>query len=66
MDSIFLLVYATLAASRPLLQWLLAYLNFTLDSDIFSHMKQEDKESLVQGKIYNQQNYNKYLDYWCS
>ena len=33
MDSFVLLVYASLAASRTLLQWLLACLNFTLDSE---------------------------------
>ena len=33
MDSFVLLAYASLAASRTLLQWLLACLNFTLDSD---------------------------------
>ena len=33
MDSFVLLAYASLAASRTLLQQLLAYLNFTLDSE---------------------------------
>ena len=33
MDFFVLLAYASLAASRALLQQLLAYLNFTLDSD---------------------------------
>ena len=33
MDSFVLLAYASLAASRTLLQWLLACLNFTLDSE---------------------------------
>ena len=32
MDSLVLVAYASLAASRTLLQQLLAYLNFTLDS----------------------------------
>ena len=32
MDSFVLLAYANLEASRTLLQWLLACLNFTLDS----------------------------------
>ena len=36
MDSFVLLAYATLAASRTLLQQLLACLNFTLKSDYFS------------------------------
>ena len=36
MDSFVLLANASLAASRTLLQWLLAYLNFTLDSEDFS------------------------------
>ena len=37
MDSFVILVYESLAASRTLLQWLLACLNFTLDlEDLFS------------------------------
>ena len=36
MDSFVLLAYATLAASRTLLQRSLAYLNFTLESEDFS------------------------------
>ena len=36
MDSFVLLAYASLAASRTLLQWLLACLNFTLESEDFS------------------------------
>ena len=36
MDSFVLLAYASLAASRSLLQQLLACLNFTLDSEIYS------------------------------
>ena len=36
MDSFVLLAYASLAASRTLLQWLLACLNFTLDSEDLS------------------------------
>ena len=36
MDSFVLLVYASLAASRTLLQWLLACLNFTLESEDLS------------------------------
>ena len=32
-DSFVLVAYASLTASRILLQWLLAYLNFTLDSE---------------------------------
>ena len=36
MDSFVLLAYASLAASRTLLQQLLAYLNFTLESRFFS------------------------------
>ena len=35
MDSFVLLVYASLAASRTLLQQLLSYLNFTLESEDF-------------------------------
>ena len=34
MDSLVLVAYAILAASRTLLQRLLAYLNFTLDSEV--------------------------------
>ena len=42
MDSFVLLAYASLAASRTLLQWLLACLNFTLDSeDLFCWYKQK-------------------------
>ena len=33
MDSFVLLAYASLTASRTFLQWLLTYLNFTLDSE---------------------------------
>ena len=33
MESFVLLAYASLVASRTLLQWLLACLNFTLDSE---------------------------------
>ena len=36
MDSFVLLAYASLAASRTLLQQLLACLNFTLESEKFS------------------------------
>ena len=36
MDSIVLLAHASLAASRTLLQWLPACLNFTLDSEDLS------------------------------
>ena len=36
MDSFVLLAYASLAASRTLLQWLLACLNFTLESEDLS------------------------------
>ena len=35
-DSFVFLTYASLAASRTLLQWLLAFLNFSLESDDFS------------------------------
>ena len=42
MDCVVLLVYAILAASRTLLQQLLAYLNFTLDSeDLFCSYKRK-------------------------
>ena len=42
MDSFVLLAYASLAASRTLLQQLLACLNFTLDSeDLFCWYKQK-------------------------
>ena len=42
MDSFVLLAYASLAASRTLLQWLLACLNFTLDSeDLFCWCKRK-------------------------
>ena len=42
MDSFVLLAYASLAASRTLLQQLLAYLNFTLDSeDLFRWYKRK-------------------------
>ena len=42
MDSFALLAYANLAASRILLQWLLACLNFTLDSeDLFCWYRQK-------------------------
>ena len=42
MDSFVLLAYASWAASRTLLQWLLACLNFTLDSeDSFCWYKQK-------------------------
>ena len=53
MGSFVLLAHASLAASITLLQCLLDYLNFILDSDTLSHVKQEDKESLVQGQIHN-------------
>ena len=36
MDSFVLLAYASLAASRTLLQWLLACLNFTLEAEDLS------------------------------
>ena len=36
MDSLVLVAYAILAASRTLLQRLLAYLNFTLDSEVIA------------------------------
>ena len=36
MDSLVLVAYAILAASRNLLQRLLAYLNFTLDSEVIA------------------------------
>ena len=35
MGSFVLLAYASLTASKTLLRWLLAYLNFTIDSDLF-------------------------------
>ena len=42
MDSFILVAYASLAASRTLLQRLLAYLNFTLDSEgLFCWYKQK-------------------------
>ena len=42
MDSFVLVAYASLAASRTLLQQLLAYLNFTLDSeDLFCWYKRK-------------------------
>ena len=42
MDSFVLVAYASLAASRTLLQWLLAYLNFTLYSeDLWCWCKQK-------------------------
>ena len=42
MASFVLVVYASLVASRTLLQWLLAYLNFILDSeDLFCQYKQK-------------------------
>ena len=42
MNSFLLLAYASLAASRTLLQWLLAYQNFTLDSeDVFYWYKRK-------------------------
>ena len=42
MNSFVLLAYASLAASRTFLQWLLACLNFSLDSeDLFSWYKQK-------------------------
>ena len=42
MDSFVLLAYASFIASRTLLQWLLAWLNFTLDSeDLFCWYKQK-------------------------
>ena len=42
MDSFVLVAYASLAASRTLLQWLLACLNFTLDSaDLFCWYKEK-------------------------
>ena len=42
MDSFVLVAYASLAASRTLLQWLLACLNFTLDSeDLFYWYKRK-------------------------
>ena len=44
MDSFVLLAYASLAASRVLLQQLLASLNFTLDSeDLFAPLVQMKK-----------------------
>ena len=43
MDSFVLLVYASLAASRTLLQWLLACLNFTLDSEDLSFWCKQKK-----------------------
>ena len=36
MDSLVLVAYAILASSRTLLQRLLAYLNFTLDSEVIA------------------------------
>ena len=36
MDSLVLVTYAILAASRTLLQRLLAYLNFTLDLEVIA------------------------------
>ena len=45
MDSFVLVVNASLAASRTLLQWLLACLNFTLDSqDLFYELWQQHKQ----------------------
>ena len=42
MDFFVLLTYASLAASRNLLQRLLAYLNFTLDSEDLSFLVQKE------------------------
>ena len=50
MDSFVLVAYASLAASRTLLQQLLAYLNFTLDlEDLFCWYKQKKVISMNYG-----------------
>ena len=47
MDSFALLAYASLAASRTLLLWLLACLNFTLDSESIYSVGTNEKWRLV-------------------
>ena len=53
MDAFVLLAYANLVASRTLLQWLLAFLNFTLESEDLSfwYNKKSDFYELWQWKI---------------
>ena len=46
MDSFVSVAYASLAASRILLQWVLAYLNFTLDSENLFYWQKKKKRFL--------------------
>ena len=43
MDSFLLIAYASLAASQTLLQWLLAFLNFTLEPEDLSYWYERKK-----------------------
>ena len=64
MYSFILLAYASLAASKALLQWLLACLNFTLDSEDLWLVQTEKNDSYELWQQYKQLKTMKMSEAW--